>query len=605
MNCEPSPASDERSLSELRVLVLKLNEGEANESECERLGELMQSADGAEEAARLIDQINAFADSGTLDSRPMADLLTQAFGGQQSEAMAARSAIRLTQPVVEPQEPRKPWPIAWIVAIAASHLLIASLTWSISRSGREDASAFSMATDPVPTAPNVKVAPPPSVSPPSVSPPQLVSMTACVWQQSSSSIPAIGQPIRSGEVLELADGVAELRIGEGTPGEALVRLEGPAGVFIRADGRLHFQHGTLTIKALHSGVEIVTIDAPVGRILLDGNTSAGLTSVDDTHEVHVFDGRGLVRPRSPGFPSDPQRLEAGQAVRFSSQADKKSDPVLFKASLARFVSARSSGFDPLKLGDAYQEVILESKPSIYWRFENLEGDTPYHVPNQGSSPDADAKVIGEVAWRRYGENRVTEIGKLGFTSAFRSTGLWPAKPLRDYTIEMWVKPEIFHHGEMICLHDPKQEESGRFAHALMLECLAQHWRNPLKTCPPNRFRYAHRSPATGEFRDGSNLISEGRYQVRLWQHVACRKEGDTISLWVDGKCVAEHTDETMLPAQMQIVIGQTCVTRPHRRFIGQIDEVALYDRCLDVAELQSHIDAAGRASHSSADDSLP
>lgn len=118
--------------------------------------------------------------------------------------------------------------------------------------------------------------------------------------------------------------------------------------------------------------------------------------------------------------------------------------------------------------------------------------------------------------------------------------------------------------------------------------------NDLKGFQPNTLRFVHRTPASGVVLEGSNLVAGWPYQVRSWQHLAAVKNGDRISLWLDGRLSSEQSDASLLNENMQIVIGQLYVSRPERRFVGQIDEVAIYDRCLSAKEIKSRIKAAGR-----------
>jgi hypothetical protein len=50
-----------------------------------------------------------------------------------------------------------------------------------------------------------------------------------------------------------------------------------------------------------------------------------------------------------------------------------------------------------------------------------------------------------------------------------------------------------------------------------------------------------------------------------------------------------------LSGKVQILVGQVYPDSVDRRFVGQIDEVAIYDRCLTPNELRKHIKAAGRS----------
>ena len=62
-----------------------------------------------------------------------------------------------------------------------------------------------------------------------------------------------------------------------------------------------------------------------------------------------------------------------------------------------------------------------------------------------------------------------------------------------------------------------------------------------------------------------------------------------------GSCRRSNSTRSHLNTDMQIVVGQLYIERTERRFIGQIDEVAIYDRCLSPHDLRRHIKAAGRS----------
>lgn len=576
---------DNEELATLRLLILKSQTESLSDTELAELNRLTQTDAGAKEAAALIDQLSAFSDKSSLDSPLIVKELYEAFSDHSHDGtLAHQSPVTLASQASDHDSigigtSSKRWNrYNWLLALLASNILIATLAWSFAKDPTNGPSVAEA---------DVRIAAP-----------QLVSMTACVWRSSDDSIPTVGSSIQPGEELNLIEGIAEIRIGEGTTGEALVRVEGPAGISIGSGGKLALRHGNLTAKSLGTGSGNVIVDCSIGDVLIDGQSSIGLVSNDTVNELHVFSGQALLKPSQSGMSSREVRLVEGEAVRFSSLPEGELRVVMFEASMSRFVSARSSGFDPLNVGEDYAQTILESKPSVYWRFEEVSRDRPYRIVNQGSLPNMDAAIIGEPGWRRYGENQVAELGKLGSSSAFRSTGSWPSEPLDEYTVELWVKPELYHHGEMICVHENVEGEDGRYPHSIILETLAQHWMNDLKNLRPNALRFVHRTPASGVVLEGSALVTAKPYQVRIWQHVAAIKNGDHLSLWLDGQLSAEHTDPSLLNKDMQIVIGQLYVSRGERRFIGQIDEVAIYDRSLSPKELRKHIEAADRSSSS-------
>jgi hypothetical protein len=419
-------------------------------------------------------------------------------------------------------------------------------------------------------------------------------MTACVWRPSGDAVPTLGKPLQSGEILNLIEGIAELKIGEGTQGEALVRIEGPARAYVRADGQLGILKGSMTVKSLGTGSGNVTVDTPLSTVLVDGQSSIGLIASDSDCEIHLFTGKTLVKPHQIGLAEPEIHLDEGEAVRLSSQSGEEFTVVKFEASEANFVSSRSPGFDPLSMGEEYVHAVLESNPSIYWRFEELKGESPQFVENQGSAPGMNAIVRGNPAWRQYGTNRVAELG-MSTASAFRALDPWPAKPLEEYSIEVWVKPLLLHHGEVICLHDVNPLDDGRYQHTMMLETVAQHYfTNRLKGLPVNRFRFVHRKFGEVLPISATSLFAEKEYQARVWQHVVTQRRGGRQMLWIDGQLAAEHPNPAPLSENAQVLVGQVYPDSLYRRFVGQIDEIAIYDRALTPLEMRTHIRAAGR-----------
>jgi hypothetical protein len=78
-------------------------------------------------------------------------------------------------------------------------------------------------------------------------------------------------------------------------------------------------------------------------------------------------------------------------------------------------------------------------------------------------------------------------------------------------------------------------------------------------------------------------------------------------LYADGKVVATAEDSTGLGGGMRVLMGQLFPRNPDmkdevsaRLFVGELDEVALYDRALGDEEIQKHVQLARPDS-----DSLP
>lgn len=574
-------APDNDDLSMLRNLILKSQDEELSESEIEQANRIARSQAGSKEAVAVIDQLCAFSEFSSLDSPVLAKEVFDVLRDQPDPQVRDAGVSVSTRP--QKAEPVKPSTLSstrssnnhlWILSLVASNILVASLAWSLAGSLSKD----------TPVAKTTEH----TVSP------QLVSMTACVWRSSDDSVPAIGRPIPTGEVLSLVEGIAEMRVGDDGTRGAVVRIEGPASVQIRDNGELGLLHGSLTLDSLGSDSDSLVVDTVIGRVLVAGQSSIGLVSDDLVNEVHVFTGSALLNPRDVTFETEQIRLVESEAVRVYSTTDTGSQLVRFSASKANFVSARSAGFDPLEIGEEYVEAVKLSDPGVYWRFEQLHGESPFYIDNEGSLPGMNAVVVGNPTWRQYGKNRVAEVGTAR-ASAFHALETWPEEPLDEYSVELWVKPQLYHHGEVLCLHQKEELEDGRHQHTMMLEVTAKHYfTHRLSESAPNRFRFVHRELGATQPISDTSLFAEETYEPRVWQHVVAQKKGNRQILWVDGQIAAERINAVPLSEHVQILVGRVYPNSEYRRFAGQIDEIAIYDRALSPEEIRKHIRAAGR-----------
>ena len=119
-------------------------------------------------------------------------------------------------------------------------------------------------------------------------------------------------------------------------------------------------------------------------------------------------------------------------------------------------------------------------------------------------------------------------------------------------------------------------------------------------------RYLHRDPPGLDPKVGTDCCSDVPYRLRRWQHVAAVKRGPDMEIYLDGKLVGAKRDDSSLAQHLCIIVGTSGIPRKGApldrqcKFIGQLDELAIYDRALDREEIKQHIDAvkwdAGRRS---------
>ena len=66
------------------------------------------------------------------------------------------------------------------------------------------------------------------------------------------------------------------------------------------------------------------------------------------------------------------------------------------------------------------------------------------------------------------------------------------------------------------------------------------------------------------------------------------KDATKMRLFVNGNLAGEADDATELPAGMRLLVGKLYPARRVRPFVGQLDELAVYDRTLSPDEIAEH-----------------
>ena len=161
---------------------------------------------------------------------------------------------------------------------------------------------------------------------------------------------------------------------------------------------------------------------------------------------------------------------------------------------------------------------------------------------------------------------------------------------KDYSIEFWMKPEYEHHGAIFSLGMSNDSRLKPTKHGVLVEVCGPESNAPGADSTENRVgsvRFLHRNPP-GTI-DGTSCYSDTHYTVQTWQHVVAVKEGTTMRLYINGKQIGTAEDASLPPAGLQLHVGQLYTTHPtERSFLGQLDELAVYNRALKVKEINNH-----------------
>jgi hypothetical protein len=455
---------------------------------------------------------------------------------------------------------RSRWLPTLAIAALACALLLSVTAWLGSRSNMIDVSA---------TADGVR----------------LTKATGCVWDVAEGAVPPrLGNALKGGDRLRLVEGIAELQFALN---EAIcnARLQGPVSAVLQSDGMPLLISGRMVMDVrVFNGT--CSIETPVGTIELTENASFGMTVQEGVLEIHVFDGSvplPFSRLRSQLASESRHFVSEGEAVIVHSPLAATPNIERRAADAELFAEERSMSTDRLDLGRGYAEQVLASKPVSYWRFAEITNDSFQNEVKDGLL----LLLGGDVATVVQGRNRVIEFGMTRRSGYLYTEDMWPQQPLGEFSLEVWVKPSHFHNSAVFGLVSWDKADTHRERHAMLLE-LGGPERLFDTSALPNSLRYLLRDPPSGipDFEFGSSI--QNVYQVRRWQHIAYVKHSDQLKLYFNGKQIASEECQGVLTAGQRLVCGSLYFHRVARPFVGQLDELALYDRALSNKEVESH-----------------
>lgn len=411
----------------------------------------------------------------------------------------------------------------------------------------------------------------------------MVSATGCVWGPRNTFGALAPSQIGGGEALQLLEGLAEIRVGAGQD-DVRLQMEGPVSVVLTASGAASTNYGKIIVKTGRLPSQAYVVESSFGRVLVGPDSEIGLISFGSTAEVHCFRGSGEVE--SPWLRSNEQdlaaneHLSAGQALRFKDIGGALLQPQRSTAEASRFTPQVSMATDFLSVTPEYVRTIVAARPVAYWRFEQAPQDG---TPNEMGGAYRGI-VKGQVGWAGPEGNRAVELGLSAKPGSIRASESWDAVLAGDFSIELWMKPSHHHLGSMVGFVGEFDPALRRNRHGILLEACGPS--NPWLRV--NEVRFLHRSELTANATDGVSCFSGKPYEPRRWQHLVAERDGDKLLLYVDGELVQQAVDGRPTPRGLQLVIGQLYTETVERFFIGQLDEVAIYDRALSSEEAASH-----------------
>ena len=107
-------------------------------------------------------------------------------------------------------------------------------------------------------------------------------------------------------------------------------------------------------------------------------------------------------------------------------------------------------------------------------------------------------------------------------------------------------------------------------------------------------RGLHRIPPSGAYGEGVDCYSEEEYKPNEWMHLVLVNDESEMRIYMNGRLVAQKPISGRIESAPTLSIGRfNEFIYPERRasdreMAGQIDEVAIYNRCLDDQEIKEH-----------------
>jgi hypothetical protein len=394
--------------------------------------------------------------------------------------------------------------------------------------------------------------------------------------------------------LHLLEGAAEVNLTLKNGGMAALQLEGPLAMTLNSQGMPNLLYGHLT-GLFTCDYDRFTLDTPLGRVNVSGDSSIGVIAAANKMELHVFTGTASLELWAMGIGRAAKQMSAAAGSSLSAHVDADGNISVEhgKSKESGFLTPAARTASQLYISDKYVATVIAAKPVAYWRFE---GDINGVMRNEVGDR-LHCRLVGDaVRWHPGRDGSTVEFGATagpGYLISDDTLG-----PQTDmYSVELWAKPKYFHHATLFSLLQwaPPQSPVGK--HRMVLEMCGpvSGLTSPYRTTDfhPGRIRFVHESQT------GFDVDSYSRdpYTVRQWQHLVAAKSATQVLLYCNGKLVDSKDATGPLPSGLRVLMGQLLPVSPKvedevtsRLFSGELDEVAVYDRVLSEAEIKQHFE---------------
>jgi hypothetical protein len=223
----------------------------------------------------------------------------------------------------------------------------------------------------------------------------------------------------------------------------------------------------------------------------------------------------------------------------------------------------------------YVEEVWADAPVLYSRFGDRDAPVAHDelgahdgtYPRQGVMLAAPGAIVADPngAISLAGTSQVTMPPGLDFAGT------------RAFSLEVWAKPTSYDDQTgygFVVDHQSYEPREGYALRISRVDVAFERW--------------------AGGSTFGSNATDNRTLSLNVWHHVVATFDGANLRLFVDGQPTASNGVPSAMPAMTEpwTVGGPNCECSSNR-FVGMLDELALYDHALDAARVRAHFEASG------------
>lgn len=409
---------------------------------------------------------------------------------------------------------------------------------------------------------------------------QITRAVNAQWADPSGTIRE-GSDICTG-VMELTRGLAEITLSSG----AKVIVQAPAEFELEANNQIYLKNGRL-VADVHSQEEKYFVVRTANAAIVDFGTEFGVDFADGKTQTHVFDGEVEIRNSSNLL-----RYEKGLPLKKGQGGQVDNDGALSVKEEYSNTFVRSEEFDArvnASKGSAYHQWLaysyaLRRDPSLvaYYTFEtdpavpeqvtNLSGVTSGHLNGLlMNTPESRNPIRTNGRWPektalQFDRNRQQYLG-IPSDEAVNLDG--------PVTLVAWVK----------C---PGNKDGGHIISNRMLNGGACNYQLGYRTSSLSGTRDSIHIARKKETDDWSNhIFSNPLKPFSGWMMIAVTHDNQNVCFYRDGQLVDSRPWQQRQDAiDADLWIGTDGTTKDAFYFNGMIDEIAIFKRALNAAEIQ-------------------